>query len=156
MIDKILNIDKIDNRHEIPWDLLMLADSSRCQINKYLNSGTCYIAKLNSEIIGVIILNETNSNTIEIKNIAIKKSFQGKGIGKKLLRFTANTCRQMNFHKMIIGTGNSSIGQLTLYQKEGFEISHIDKHFFTRNYSKSIFENDIQCKHMIMLEKKLK
>ena len=140
---------------QIPFDLLKLADPSPSQINDYLKSGTCYVAKLNSEIIGVMVLKELSPTSIEIKNIAIKKIAQGKGFGKLLLRYADKISRQSKYEKLIIGTGNSSVGQLAVYQKEGFEIERIKKNFFVKKYNKPIFENGIQCKHMIVLEKKL-
>ena len=43
-----------------------------------------------------------------------------------------------------------------VYQKEGFEMKEIVKDFFLYNYDKPIYENGIQCKHMIILNKNLK
>lgn len=155
MTIELLNIDKANHYQEIPFGLLELADPSRSQINEYLESGHCYVAKLNSQTIGVLILKELTPTSVEIKNIAIDELFQGKGYGKQLLKYADEISRKLNYEKIIIGTGNSSIGQLSLYQKEGFEMSHIKKDFFLDNYKEPIFENDIQCKHMVVLEKKI-
>ena len=141
---------------KIPFDLLELADPSRIQIESYLKSGICYIAEFESKVIGVIVLNKVDSTTLEVKNIAIKESEQGKGYGKALLRYSTKVSQESGYKRLIIGTGNSSIGQLALYQKEGFEIDRIEKDFFIKNYSEPIFENGIQCKHMVILEKNLK
>ena len=150
-----LNVKKVDSREEIPWKLLELADPSTNNIEKYLVSGTCYVARINCDIIGVIVLDELNTSVIEVKNISIKDSFQRKGYGKFLLRYAEKVSKQLGYYKLKIGTGNSSIGQLALYQKLGFEILRIDKNFFIQNYKQPIFENGIQCKHMIILEKEL-
>jgi len=141
---------------KIPFDLLELADPSRIQIESYLKSGICYIAEFESKVIGVIVLNKVDSTTLEVRNIAIKESEQGKGYGKALLRYSTKVSLESGYKRLIIGSGNSSIGQLALYQKEGFEIDRIEKDFFIKNYSEPIFENGIQCKHMVILEKNLK
>lgn len=61
-----------------------------------------------------------------------------------------------NGYKTIeIGTGNSSIGQLVLYQKCGFRITGVDIDFFVRHYQEEIFENGIQCRDMIRLSQDL-
>jgi hypothetical protein len=61
-----------------------------------------------------------------------------------------------NGYKTIeVGTGNSSIGQLALYQKCGFRITGIDRDFFIRHYEEDIFENDIQCRDMVRLSQDL-
>lgn len=59
----------------------------------------------------------------------------------------------MGCTNLITGTGNSRIGQLDLYQKEGFDIPKIVKNFFLKNYKEPIFENGIQYKHRFKLEK---
>jgi ribosomal protein S18 acetylase RimI-like enzyme len=54
-------------------------------------------------------------------------------------------------HTLEVGTGNSSIGQLALYQKCGFRITGIDYNYFIRHYDEPIFENGIPCRDMIRL-----
>lgn len=49
-----------------------------------------------------------------------------------------------NFKTIEVGTGNSSIGQLALYQKCGFRITGVDRDFFIRHYIEEIFESGIQ------------
>ncbi|MCX2745317.1 GNAT family N-acetyltransferase [Mangrovivirga sp. M17] len=151
-----LHIKPVTQNRDIPFDLLELADPSRSHINEYLKTGTCYVAKLDTKIVGVLVLDEIDSTRIEIKNIAIVESEQGEGLGKELLRHSEIISRESGYEKLVIATGNSSIGQLALYQKEGFGIKEIDRDFFIRNYTEPIFENGIQCKHKIILEKDLK
>ncbi|MEO0897157.1 MAG: GNAT family N-acetyltransferase [Bacteroidota bacterium] len=155
MDDSKLYIEEIKETKDIPFDLLELADPSRPQINKYVKTGKCYIGKVNAKIKGVFVLHEISSTNIEVKNIAVRESEQGKGLGKALLRHAQIISLELGYKTMTIGTGNSSIGQLALYQKMGFEIARIDKNFFLRNYREPIFEHGIQCKHMIVLEKRL-
>ncbi len=155
LTEESLKIEVLAANRQIPFNLLELADPSISNIKQYLETGMCYVTKLNSEIIGAMILNKINPTTIEIKNISIKESAQRNGFGKLLLRYAEKVSRQSEYKKLIIGTGNSSIGQIALYQKEGFEMKRIKKDFFIKNYSKPIFENGIQCKHMIILEKDL-
>lgn len=150
-----LEIELLANNNEAPFELLQLADPSIQQINQYLKDGSCYLAKLNSETIGTFVLHSISPDSIEIKNIAIHPAHQGKGWGKQLLQQATEICRKNGYQKLVIGTGNSSINQLILYQKMGFEIRRIKENFFLENYDDPIFENGIQCKHMIVLEKVL-
>ncbi|NMM47679.1 GNAT family N-acetyltransferase [Flammeovirgaceae bacterium KN852] len=136
-------------------ELLLTADPSIELINSYLKPGSCHIAQLNSEIVGVLVLNTINPETLEIKNIAVHESQQGKGIGNALLAYSEKISRESGYKKLVIGTGNSSFRQLNIYQKAGFEIDRIKKNYFTDNYEEPIFENGIQCKHLIILEKEL-
>ena len=151
----VLHIEIVD-RKDVPNDLLELADPSRALIDSYLEVGKCYVASSESKTVGVIVLKDIDQSTIEIKNLAVRESDQGKGIGTELLRHAEKTSVEQGYNKLVIGTGNSSVSQLGLYQKVGFEVDRIDKNFFIRNYKEPIFENGIQCKHMIFLEKNLK
>lgn len=150
-----IHIEAVTHKRHIPLELLQSADPSVRQIDKYLKTGICYVASRDGKTVGVLVLDQVDSTSMEVKNIAVEKTEQGKGFGKALLRHAVTIGREGGFKKLVICTGNSSIGQLALYQKEGFEIKGIEKDYFTRNYAEPIFENGIQCRHKIILEKKL-
>ena len=151
-----LEIQKINTSNEAPFHLLEMADPSLDQINEYLIQGECFVGKIKGQTIGVLVLVEIDSDTIEIKNIAVDVEFQQMGYAKQLLHYSYGYAFKNNKTSVLIGTGNSSIYQLYLYQKEGFEMESIRKNFFTKHYSEPLFENSIQCKHMIVLRKKLR
>ena len=150
-----LNIEHIQQSEDIPFDLLALADPSPTQVTSYVRNGRCYVAKLEAKLIGVFVLAQLDTTTFEIKNIAITPSEQGKGYGKALLDHAEQVSKTLGGHQLKIGTGNSSIGQLALYQKQGFDMARIEKDFFITHYAEPIFENGIQCKHMVILVKDL-
>jgi aminoglycoside 6'-N-acetyltransferase I len=148
-----LHIAPLGAAQAIPFALLELADPSRSQIDSYLKTGTCHIATLGTQIVGVVVLDKVDASTAEIKNIAVQRSEQGKGFGKRLLGYAGQLSRKEGYKRLIIGTGNSSIRQLALYQKEGFEMRCIERDYFLKNYDQPIVENGIQCKHRVVLEK---
>jgi len=88
---------------------------------------------------------------VELVNVAVAEDKQGQGYGKQLIQHAVQQARSMGYKSIEIGTGNSSIGQLALYQKCGFRIVGVDFDFFTRHYKEPIFENGIQCRDMIRL-----
>ncbi|KUG12958.1 GNAT family N-acetyltransferase [Elizabethkingia sp. HvH-WGS333] len=139
----------------IPYDLLLLADPSRELIDLYIASGQLYLAKDNNEIIGCYVLFPWDSETTEIKNIAVHEKFQNQGIGGQLLKDAILKAKNKFYKKLVIGTGNSSTGQLYLYQKYGFRITDIKKNFFKDNYPEPIWENGIECTDMILLTMEL-
>lgn len=65
------------------------------------------------------------------------------------------TAKSKGYKTIEVGTGNSSIGQLALYQKCGFRITGIDMDFFIKHYPEEIFENGIQCRDMVRLSQYL-
>jgi ribosomal protein S18 acetylase RimI-like enzyme len=138
-----------------PYDLLLLADPSVKMVGKYIFASSVYVAVLAEQIVGVLALFSIDKNLIEIKNIAVAETHQGKGIGKKLLEYAFSEAKKKGFQDIQIGTANSSIGQLALYQKMGFEMDHILKSFFTDNYPEPMYENGILVRDMVVLKRKL-
>ncbi|MGH0430088.1 GNAT family N-acetyltransferase [Bacillus hominis] len=143
------------SKEAIPKSLLLLADPSERQIDAYVQRGFTYIAKQEERIIGVYVLLETRPKTMEIMNIAVVEHMQGKGIGKGLLLHAIEKAKEYNMYKLEVGTGNSSISQLALYQKCGFRIFSIDFDYFSKHYEEEIIENGIVCRDMIRLAMEL-
>ncbi len=150
------HIEALIDKSQAPYRLLLLADPSRDMIKEYLEKGDSYIALSNGELVGVIVLMARSLSEIEIVNVAVAEEARNKGYGKLLLRFAIKNAKKRGYKKISIGTGNSSLSQLALYQKEGFEISGLIPNHYINNYQQPLYENGIQCKHKILLEKKLK
>ncbi|MDP4086326.1 MAG: GNAT family N-acetyltransferase [Bacillota bacterium] len=139
-----------------PEKLLLLADPSQRLVDEYLKRGECFVAEEEEQIIGVYVFLPTRPETVELINIAVMENQQGKGIGKQLVNHALHIAKKKGFKTIEIGTGNSSITQLALYQKCGFRITGVDIDYFVRHYSEKIFENNIQCRDMIRLSQDLK
>ncbi|MFF2907656.1 GNAT family N-acetyltransferase [Paenibacillus sp. NPDC057934] len=142
--------------HEAPpMELLLLADPSVSVIEGYLERGECYIALVEREVVGVYVLLRTRPETVELVNIAVVEHLHGQGIGKRLVQHAISTAEVQGYKTIEIGTGNSSLHQLGLYQKCGFRIIGVDRDYFIRHYPEAIFENDLQCIDMIRLAQDL-
>ncbi len=151
-----MNIRLLHSNENYPLELLLLADPSRQLVEEYLKRGQCYVAEMDHQMVGVYVLLPTRPETMEIVNIAVAEVMHGKGIGRQLVTHAIETARTQGYKTLEIGTGNSSIGQLALYQKCGFRIVSVDLDFFVRhNYSEEIYENGIQCRDMIRMSQDL-
>ncbi|MEK5036766.1 GNAT family N-acetyltransferase [Sporosarcina sp. FSL K6-3457] len=150
-----MNIRKLKEHETPPFELLLLADPSREMVEEYLAIGECRVAEMEGRIIGVYVLLKLDMKTMEIMNVAVHERLHGQGIGKKLVEDAIQVARKLGFQSLEVGTGNSSIGQLALYQKCGFRMEGVIKDFFTDNYKEAIFENGIQCRDMIRLTRRL-
>lgn len=146
-----VDIRLFDANEDVPMDLLLLADPSEETVREYVNRCQCFVAVNHHEIVGVLALLKTRPHTMEIVNIAVREQHQGKGIGKKLILFAIEQAKQQKMKTVEIGTGNSSLHQLGLYQKCGFRITGVDRDFFIRHYRQEIYENGIRCRDMIRL-----
>jgi ribosomal protein S18 acetylase RimI-like enzyme len=150
-----MNIHLLAKTAPLPIDLLLEADPSLELVKEYCQKGACYVAEKDGNIIGVYVLLARRANTVEVMNISVLEAFQGQGIGKALMRDAIKNAKVAGYEWIQIGTGNSSINQLALYQKCGFRVTGIEQDFFIKHYSEEIFENGIQCRDMIKLTLRL-
>ncbi|MGF9905107.1 GNAT family N-acetyltransferase [Brevibacillus porteri] len=146
-----MEIRKLAAQEQPPMDLLLLADPSVRLVKDYVQRGQCYVAVLEDSIVGVYVLIPTRPDTIELVNVAVDESQQGKGIGKTLVLHSIEVAKSLGYKTIEVGTGNSSVGQLALYQKCGFRMNWIDRDFFLRHYEEEIYENGIQVIDMVRL-----
>ena len=135
-----------------PMDLLLLADPSEQNISTYLHTGETYVAVEGEAIVGVYVLSNIAPTVVEIMNVAVAENHQGKGLGKALIQHAIQAAKQKGMKSIEIGTGNSSIQQLALYQKCGFRMNEIIHNHFVEHYEEPIFENGIQCRDMVRLK----
>src|SRR5699024_5676308 len=124
---------------KLPMELLLLADPSEEIVKEYVFRGECFIAEMEQRSIGVYVLLPTRPETVELVNIAVAEEQHGRGIGKQLMMDAIQTAKSRGYKTIEIGTGNSSIGQIALYQKCGFRIVGVDMDFFIRHYPDPIF-----------------
>ncbi len=139
-------------KNEVPFELLLLADEEKDKIMKYYNDSIYIAAETDDKVIAIIALKEIDNNSVEIVNIAVEEKWQNKKIGHKLLQKAIEYSKEKKYRIVIIKTGNSGIIQLALYQKIGFRITKVNYDYFTNNYSKPIYENNILCKDQIVLK----
>jgi GNAT superfamily N-acetyltransferase len=129
-----MEIRKLNKTDKLPIELLLLADPSREIVEEYVNRGECFVAESEQQIIGVYVLLPTRPETVELVNVAVVQEQHGRGIGKRLVMDAKQVAKTKGYKTIEIGTGNSSIGQLALYQKCGFRIVGVDINFFVRHY----------------------
>lgn len=148
-------IRQLGNAEALPMELLLLADPSEEKVRDYMKRAQCYVLEQDGKIAGVYSLLPTRPRKVELINIAVDEAEQNKGYGKALIRHAVDIARNQGYRTIEVGTGNSSLAQLALYQKSGFRMTHIDRDFFLRHYEEPIVENGIQCVDMVRLSREL-
>lgn len=132
--------------------LLLLADEQENMIERYMEKGTMYVLEDNG-VKGECIVTDEGGGALEIKNIAIKPECRKKGYGRALIDFIAMEYKG-KYSILQAGTGDSPL-TIPFYEKCGFVRSHSIKNFFTENYDHPIYEDGIQLKDMIYLQRKI-
>ena len=105
-------------------------------------------------VVAEITVVEKERGILEIKNIAVKESFQRRGYGKKLIRFVCEKFKD-EYSAMQVGTGESPL-TLPFYENCGFTRVGVIENFFTNNYSRPIIEDGVLLRDMIILQKRLR
>ncbi len=89
----------------------------------------------------------------EVKNLAVAPEWRRQGVGRALLEWAGASYRD-RYTRLRLGTGDVSPA-LAFYRRCGFrEIGRLQE-FFTKNYSRPIYEEGRLLRDMIILEKTL-
>jgi len=144
---------QLSKDEKIPYNLLLLADETVEAIQKYIFNSDLFVLEQGDEVIAIYVLYVLNNDEIEIKNIAVSQPHQGQGIGRLLLQDASNKALEKGYKILFIGTPDSAVKQLKIYQKAGFEVFAVKKRFYIENYPEPIFENGVQLEDMVMLRK---
>lgn len=147
-----MKITEVKTNKSLYLPLLLLADEQEDMIDKYLSKGTMYILEDNGVKSECVVL-DVGDGILEIKNIATIPDYQGKGYGKALINFVAETYKTQ-YSILQVGTGDSPLS-IPFYEKCGFIRTHKIPNFFTDYYDHPIYECGVQLIDMIYLQKKL-
>ena len=78
------------------------------------------IASIDHErMLGCCILSPVEQGVVRLRQMAVLKPFQGKGVGESILHFTENIARDKGFAKITMHARNSAIG---FYERFGYQL----------------------------------
>ena len=144
-----MTIYEVKEHKKAYLELLLLADEQESMIDLYLEDGTMFVLDDNG-VKAECVLSVIDENLLEIKNIAVEPSCQGKGYGRQLIDFVREHYKGQ-YSTLQVGTGDSPL-TVPFYEKCGFRRSHRIKNFFTDHYDHPIFEEGIQLIDMVYLQ----
>ena len=100
---------------------------------KYIKKGaTILLASLKGEIVGTICINPIGDTTNEILKFAVLDGFKGLGIGKKLMDYSIEICKQNKVETIILESSSKLEKALKMYEKYGFQhVAIKNTHFVT-------------------------
>lgn len=145
--EDIFTIITADNNRKQYLPLLLMGDESESMIDRYLDSGTLYVGLLNGKPIAVCIAVNLDSDTVEIKNLAVETEFRRQGYGRQMLEHVES---QHSNKTIILGTGETP-STLRFYKSCGYCYSHRIPDFFTDNYPAPIIEEGVKLCDMVYL-----
>lgn len=107
-----------------------------------------YRMELRGELVGAATM-RWRDDPCELQELAIAPERHGQGFGRQLVGWLIEEARRRGKRQMLVGTANSSIGNIAFYQKLGFRMDHVRQDYF-RYYSPPHFENGIQIRDMLV------
>ena len=151
-VKHLINIKKERDNKEQYLDLLLQADPSKEMINKYLTDGELFVLTYNDEPVCISVVTKIDNDTVELKNIATKENYRGKGYAKKMIKYLADNYKT-RYKKMIVGTTENNI---PFYVKQGFDkYEKTIKKFFIDNYNEELWDENMLCVDMYYYSKDL-
>lgn len=157
--DKYLSqfvIKKLVPPNTPPAELLLLADPSWSVVATYLEESLHWLALAATEVVGSCSLLLKEKQVGEIVNLAVYEHQQRQGVGRLLLcHVIAYAKTELHLSSLEIGTGNSSLHQLQLYQQLGFRIRRVEPDYFLQNYIEPLWEDGLRCRDRILLVREL-
>jgi GNAT superfamily N-acetyltransferase len=127
--------------------LFELADDSSDEIDSYIELGRVLVARdEQGEIIGHLqLIPSAATETIELKSIAVREDWQGRGIGRRLIDRAVAVSRDAGVGTLAVTTATADIDNLRFYQRYGFRAASIERGVFTeaRGYPPQLKANGI-------------
>ena len=84
---------------------------------------TSYAAYQNGKLVGAAVLRWGEESEIEL--LAVDGARRGQGIGRAIVAEVLEEARRRGVTRLLVGTGNFSLGNIAFYQKCGFRMSHV-------------------------------
>jgi len=72
------------------------------------------------EILGCCILSHLDNNTLRLRQMAVQKNLQGKGIGDSIMTFAENLARDKGYKILMMHARDTVLG---FYEKFGYKIT---------------------------------
>lgn len=130
--------------------LLLLAEAYEPSLRWSLRhmADTVYRAERDGQLVGAATL-RWNGQPPEILEFAVAAEQQGRGIGRQFLAWLADEARRRGERQLVVGTPNSSLGNIAFYQKCGMRMDHVRCDYF-RYERRPSFENGIQKRDLLV------
>lgn len=90
---------------------------------------------IDGEVVGSVLLSDPGDGPIEVNNLVVGPSAQGRGYGRLLLNFTEDLARERGRTALVLYTNEKMFENITLYAKMGFvETGRKTEHGYHRVY----------------------
>jgi len=134
------------------FPLLLLAEHPMSALRWSLNklSDTVYRVEDAGQLVGATTM-RWSSEPCEIVELAVEEHRHRKGFGGQIIDNLRVEGRRRGKQRMVVGTGNSSIGNIVFYKSGGFRMDHVRRDHFWYHHKPEI-ENGILLRDIACLQ----
>lgn len=100
--------------------LYLNADPDQRLVRQYLPRCSPFELRVNDQLVGVILLEPLDKQTVEIKNLSIDPQFQHHGYGTSLVQFAKRYARLHSASTLVVGTGSTSMNPFSYTKSAAF------------------------------------
>jgi ribosomal protein S18 acetylase RimI-like enzyme len=84
-----------------------------------VEAGNAWVGVSGGRVVGVLVI-RPNGAALELENIAVHPSFQGRGYGRELIAFAERRARALGLTEVSLYTNEAMVENLRLYPRLGF------------------------------------
>jgi GNAT superfamily N-acetyltransferase len=95
-----------------------------------IRANDVWVLDLGGRILGVIEL-ERRTDHVWIDNVAIEPSWQGRGLGRRLLRHAEDEARRLGLGELRLLTNERYVDNIATYTRYGYRETHREPHLGT-------------------------
>ena len=118
---KIKDLSQLIEMHKSNWGNRGLFKYS--VYKSIIEQNLSYVYKVGDDVLGVCLMEYIPSQkNVEVDLICIKKELQGNHLGKSLLSFCINNCKNLKYKSFSLHVSTRNIPAFNLYTKLGFKI----------------------------------
>ncbi len=136
--------------------LFELAEDSAAELDSYMDAGRVLVAVSDGEIIGHLQLTGAGDpRQAEIKNMAVRETLQGQGIGRRLIQAAVDLAAAEAVTTILVATAAADIGNLRFYQRQGFRMRSVERDAFTpaTGYPPGLLIDGIELRDRVWLDR---
>ncbi|ONH22188.1 GNAT family N-acetyltransferase [Pseudofrankia asymbiotica] len=136
-----------------------LAEDSSAALDAYLDEGRVLVALIDEQVVGHLQAVPTaRTDQIEIKNMAVLTSHQGRGIGRALITSLVDRLADEPVTTLLVATAAADVDNLRFYQRCGFRMRSIERDAFTEatGYDAGIVIDGIELRDRVWLDRSLR
>lgn len=105
-----------------PYNEKWPRENAKKTLNYYSKWGEIYVAEINNEVVGFLVVHQEFYNdgpALHVKELAVNCKFQGRGIGKALMKKAEELCRKRKIKSLYLTTSRKAPAY-HFYKKIGY------------------------------------